>query len=518
MNAHFPLTIAALLATTVAGIAEPVELRSLDGAVALTGELIAAGDGFYTIETTIGAMTIAMNSVLCEGDACPDLPQGAAHYSITGSNTVGAELMPAFIEEWALLRGGDIVRDVDASHELSSLYHVFDDEGNELLNIELNAAGSSTAFRALLAGEAELGMSSRPVRPAEVTAMIDAGMGDPTTAGQESIVALDGILVVTNNANPVSALSLQEIAGVFAGQIDNWAQVGGVDAPVNLYRRDDESGTTGVFTDLVLAPFDAQFASTAQQMESNAAVSDAVAEDAFGIGFTTFANERNARALSIRQSCGLLSPASEFAVRTEEYPLSRRLYVYRSDDALMPEMEAFSQFLVSNAAQPVIADVGFIDQAITARPLAQFGDRFLSAIAQPTVRADLPELQRMGQVLANSARLSTTLRFRFGSSQLDTRAMADLTRLAELIEAGEFDGRTIQFVGFSDAVGLASANQALSRTRAAQAAAILRDQIAPIYADTFTTEVYGFGELTPVGCNDNDAGRATNRRVELWLK
>ncbi len=88
----------------------------------------------------------------------------------------------------------------------------------------------------------------------------------------------------------------------------------------------------------------------------------------------------------------------------------------------------------------------------------------------------------------------------------------------ELIEDGQSDERTMQFLGFIDAVGRPNDNRALSPGRARRAAAQLEQMVAAIQRDVGSFDARGFRELTPVGSNADDADRATDRHVELWIR
>ena len=73
-----------------------------------------------------------------------------------------------------------------------------------------------------------------------------------TAAKVENVIALDGLAIVVNKDNPVQALTLDQIAEIFSGQITNWERVGGPSAPISLYARDAKSGTFDTFKNLVL--------------------------------------------------------------------------------------------------------------------------------------------------------------------------------------------------------------------------------------------------------------------------
>jgi phosphate transport system substrate-binding protein len=100
--------------------------------------------------------------------------------------------------------------------------------------IDLKAHGSGTSAKDLIDGKSIIGMSSRRITPEETTA-VQARFGvNPQLPGNEHVLALDGLAVIVNPVNPVKQLNLDEIGRIFAGQITNWADVGGANRPINV--------------------------------------------------------------------------------------------------------------------------------------------------------------------------------------------------------------------------------------------------------------------------------------------
>ncbi|MCY4333125.1 MAG: OmpA family protein [Litoreibacter sp.] len=113
-------------------------------------------------------------------------------------------------------------------------------------------------------------------------------------------------------------------------------------------------------------------------------------------------------------------------------------------------------------------------------------------------------------------RLSTTFRFRTGSSKVDERGKLDMQRLINFLE-GEDEGTVVSIVGFTDDVGAFEANRRLSLGRADTVADLLKDE-AGGRIDHINLQVAGFGEVAPSACNATDRGRSINRRVEVWIE
>ena len=104
-------------------------------------------------------------------------------------------------------------------------------------------------------------------------------------------------------------------------------------------------------------------------------------------------------------------------------------------------------------------------------------------------------------------------RFASGSSTLDTRAIQDVDRLANYLKQPDIAGRRFLIVGFADADGSWSHNQRLADQRAATVGALLQRAGAPVTRKNIQSLSY----MAPVACNDDDAGKSKNRRVEVWV-
>ena len=142
-------------------------------------------------------------------------------------------------------------------------------------DIRITVAGGGSGVGVKQAGEGlvEIGNTGRPLTKDEIE-----------TYGLESFpFAIDGVAVVVNPANKVGELSFEQLIDIYAGKITNWKEVGGSDAEINLYVREDGSGTREVFTDKAIKK--GSVAAKANVVNSNGAMKTAVAKDARAIGY-----------------------------------------------------------------------------------------------------------------------------------------------------------------------------------------------------------------------------------------
>ncbi|MEO0822695.1 MAG: phosphate ABC transporter substrate-binding/OmpA family protein [Pseudomonadota bacterium] len=512
--------IAATLAVALSGQAyaqsSAITLKSLDGATALSGELLEFDGSTYTIATSLGTLSIDASQVSCDGEGCPVDELFGAEFGIYGSNTIGDSLMPALIEGYAFSLDADLEREIGASTG-ESVLRIKHLDGREMASIDLKAHGSGASFDGIAGGQASIGMSARAARDSDIAKLAAVGIGDLRDGPNEHVVALDGLIVIVHPNNPIRALSMTDIADIFAGDITNWSELGGLDLDINVYSRNEGSGTFDTFNSLVMRPNGVEMGAEVERFEDNALLSDTVSNDLAGIGFTGMAFARASKTLSLRLDCGIVATPTTFAMKTEEYPLSRRLYLYENPTNAPAHAKNIVEFALSEDAQPLIEDAGFISLRTESRSLAEEGERIVYTLTGED-EFSLPLMREMLSELRDAERLSVAFRFTPGSSRLDPRSLREVERLAERIAGGEFIGREVILIGFTDAIGQFELNRALGIRRAQG----VRDEIVGRVGESTVQRspilVQGYGELTPVGCNDSFAGRFANRRVEVWVR
>ncbi len=289
------------------------------------------------------------------------------------------------------------------------------------------------------------------------------------------------------------------------------------DRPVSLYLPAEGSRTRELFVRLVMAPRGQELTGAAEQLVDHADLSDLVAIDPGGIGLTSFAFIRAARPVPIRQLCGLVSPPTPFSMKAEEYPLARRLYVYGSGRPLPSQAAALLDFALSDAAQPLIAEAGFVDRGIETQGIDVQGARIANSLTGPE-EVPLPLIREMLGELKDAERLSLTFRFNAGSSNLEARSQSEAERFARLLAGGAFAGKEILLVGFTDSVGDFEVNRGLAERRAQSVLDTLKATVGETLLASVPILVQSYGELTPVGCNETAEGRELNRRVEVWVR
>lgn len=493
--------------------AQVITLNSLDGSFSVSGELVEYSNEFYVVESQIGNLTVATKMVECVGDGCPSLVPKYSEFTISGSRQLALGLMPILLDGFSASLGLDIIHQSDESGNPQFLFTTI--EGEDIAKISFSMRGSSKGLRDLLLNNAALALTTRSARPSEVSAFSSAGLGNIRAPSNEKILALDGIVVITSNQNQVHDLKSADIPGIFSGQINSWAQLGSNERPINLYVRPENSATGALFSQLIMRPARASFSPNVILMDSDAAVADAVAADPDGIGFTSYSSSANVHPVSLRGVCDIQSPATDFTIQAEEYPYSRRFYLYKNTREVPPIVDLLVAYLATSEAQTLIGQAGYVGQGVKEIPVNEQGLRFLSAALPTDAEMTLAQLNAMMQDLASAERMTITYRFEQGTAQLDSRARADIDRLLEDIMQPEFQNKKIILMGFTDSVGNGANNERLSLARAEQVRTVLLQAAGGALAPE-KIEVRGYGELSPLGCNEAVDGRRINRRVEVW--
>ena len=219
--------------------------------------------------------------------------------------------------------------------------------------IQVTGGGSGTGIAALINGTTDVCMASRPMKEDEKRKLRDRYQ----TMGIELPVAKDGLSIFVHESNPVKSLSIEQLRRIYTGAVTRWSEVGGAEAPIILYGRENNSGTYVYFKDHVLLGRD--YSARCQTLPGTAAVVNAVARDGNGIGYGGAAYGKGVRELAVSKEAG--SPAvapSAASVKDGSYPITRLLYLYtRTKPA--GEVKQFVDWVLSADGQALATQVGY---------------------------------------------------------------------------------------------------------------------------------------------------------------
>ena len=219
-------------------------------------------------------------------------------------------------------------------------------------SIQVTGGGSGTGISALINGTTDICEASRAMKDAEKKQLKDKG-----AEATEITVAKDGLSVYVNSGNPVKELTMAQLKDIFTGKDTSWKDVGGGDARIIPYSRENSSGTYVFFKEHVLA--NADYTPRAQAMPGTAAVVNAVSKEKFGIGYGGAAYAKGIKVIPVKKDEA--SPAvgpSEKTVHDGSYPLSRPLFFYVRGSPT-GEAKQFIDWVLGPEGQRIAQEVGY---------------------------------------------------------------------------------------------------------------------------------------------------------------
>ena len=219
--------------------------------------------------------------------------------------------------------------------------------------IQVTGGGSGTGISALINGTTDICQSSRPMKPTEKEKLRDR-YNNP---GVEIATARDGLAVYVNAQSPLTELTLDQLKGIFTGKITSWKDLGGPDAKIIPYSRENSSGTYVFFKEHVLQGAD--FTARAQTMPGTAAVVNAVGKEKFGIGYGGAAYAKGIKIIKVKKDAGSPAIAPDKATVTNgTYALARPLFFYLRAKAA-GDIKGFIDWVLSPEGQAIVEKVGY---------------------------------------------------------------------------------------------------------------------------------------------------------------
>lgn len=454
--------------------AAPVDLRSDNGLIDVSGELLWFYDQVYTMQTDIGVIHVPASQVTCFGEACPTIPTPAAPIQIAAATPK------------AMAIAQSILTPPSASSSRSALF------GRRPEQVTIIAE----------AGSAETNIHITDVSATATTTGTSTGTLQDwvTDTAPSQLLATKALSIVTSPDTGIDSLTLPQIAQVFAGEIVNWAELGGVDLDVTLMLADEGTRLHEDLQDIVMSPARKPITPVFMPHRSAAEVKMAVSLTPGSIGVLPADLATDMHTIGVTDACGITTRPTDFAIRAGAYPLMRSTLVVYPNDIDAP----FLQTAFDQAAQ-----------ALTTLPNVDKMDRMLGlmsdGISDPTENraADLIE------TLINAKQLDVSFADGPLSETQGAWTRSHFVRLRDGILKGMFDGQEIVFIGFAKA---APTQSALAMSQAA-ADRILSafTAFAPIAAtrDRVALRSSGHGTLGPATCTITQDFAP---RVEVWAR
>ena len=215
-------------------------------------------------------------------------------------------------------------------------------EENSAVKVTYNPTGSGSGIKAVQAGSCDIGLASRDLKPEEATDL------------NGTVVAIDGIAMIVNKENPVKDLTIEQIAALYKGEITNWSEVGGLDAPVVLIGREAASGTRDGFESITDTEDACKYN---QELTSTGDVVQTVSSNPNAIGYASLASVKDTVKLISVEG---VTPSTE-TIQDGSYKIQRNFVMVTKKNAeLSPAAKSFFEFATSSAADEWIIEAGAV--------------------------------------------------------------------------------------------------------------------------------------------------------------
>ncbi|WP_218082459.1 PstS family phosphate ABC transporter substrate-binding protein [Anthocerotibacter panamensis] len=274
----------------------------------------------------------------------------------TSVKTIVASLAAVVLLAPVALAGTITVKGSDTMVNMAAKWASAYQAKNPETKIQVTGGGSGTGLKSLIDGQVNLANASREIKQKEVDNAERNGISP-----FEIKTSIDGLAVIVNKSNPVKKLTYQELQAIFTGQITNWKDVGGKDAPISLYGRENSSGTYEYFREEVLQNKD--YAASTKVLQGTAALADAVSKDVNGIaygGVGYFVSRKDIDTLSVKKKGGYVDPIvkgqiNDRAISQGIYPISRFLYIY-SNGTPAGEVKKYIEWILGPEGQKIAGE------------------------------------------------------------------------------------------------------------------------------------------------------------------
>lgn len=215
---------------------------------------------------------------------------------------------------------------------------------NAPVKIEINQIGSSAGITNATSGVSEIGMSSRDLKEEEKASGL-----------KETIIAYDGIVVVTHPSNRVKDLTMEQVKQIFTGEVTNWKELGGDDLEIVVVSREDGSGSRDAFQEIVEYT-SGELVKSAIVASGNGNIKTTVAMNKHAVGFISF--EYIDESISTININGVEATAEN--VLQQKYSLSRPFLFVFKEDNLTGAGQKFIDYILSADGQAIVAETGAI--------------------------------------------------------------------------------------------------------------------------------------------------------------
>ncbi len=526
------LRFATTLFCTVAPMAlfaQSVELRSPDGFINVRGEIVGFNGVMVQVETTVGRVAVPAAEVICFGNGCSDV-LAANDFGLTAAAFQGVvgDTVPVIAGAVDALSVGFASPGYATLHRTITGAYAVTNSGNTRADLtpvgELLLEDQTTGDTAALSVSSSDAVADIRVDTVSLNGTDGRVYNTPSawatgTALSHQLLGLKSFSVVVAPNAGITAISMNDLARVFAGEVTNWSQIGGADVSVLPLQLPPESEAGSAFQRLVMDPAGLEVSGSVLTMSDEAGVSGSIGQFPGSVGVVTTADANQDFVVDVAGSCGIAVAPTPFNIISGDYALTRPVMAtYNTTPNTALPAEVFD-FAVGAVAQGLVESEGFINYRAVALNNADKNARISGLLG-----AELDDVQRaaaaeMFQALFDADRLSPTMTGGPASGPEGAWNRAMLINLVNFMREPGNEGREIIFAGFGQSADGNAAAIAASEEAAASFAALLTDVAAnTIAANNYTVASYGFGNVSPATCIDGQVAGSEYTRVEVWIR
>lgn len=524
---------AALLCATAPGalFAEQVELRSTDGFISVDGEIVGYNGRMVSVETSVGRVSVPATEVICYGTGCLDVIENndfgltIAAFQDVVAQEQAAEVASGGADEFTVSFAAPVFDTI-----YRSVVGAYAMTGQTTAAIDVSAAGDITLDDSAAAEVATLkiGAADTPAnatvgtvalkgtQPAVYAATDDWALASGLS---DQLLGVRAFAVIIAPGIEINGISMQELAGIYAGEITNWSDLGGPDLAILPLQLPVNSTLRAELIKVVMDPAGKTIAGNVLTMADGISIASSVNQFAGSISIVGVEDAGNSITLPVSGSCDAPVALTTFNVISGDYPLIRPVMISFAD---MPSTSLTSDvfdFAASATAQRLISAEGFEDFSAQVQDEVEKNRRLNRLLGGSFDEAERLAAAQMFQRLFEAERLSPTMLGGTTSGIEGGWNRAMFETLARALADSDMNGREVMFVGFgSNANGSEQALAMSAQAAQDMEAAFARFAPSVIASNALTLSSQGFGNISPATCYESQAENANPTRVEVWLK
>lgn len=504
--AYRTVTVMCCLAFAQGAGAEPVELQSLDGLISVRGEILDYDGEKIKIESALGVVDVPSRQMRCLSENCPtDIAWAVTEENITiALQDEGYQsMLDKLSATYATQLGGGIENGEDGAFTIN--------DANDVLKLNIGVAGpdaldsSDLAIRSFSANQ-------------DVVAELDSAVDWAVDAQPDAqIFATGALAVIVASDVELDAISVEDVARIYAGDVTNWSELGGADLAIMPLKREPGSDAIRDFSEIVMKPNGLEVAPAVLTVGSDERLVETVEQFPGSMAVIDIASAELSSKLPLRGQCGAIVAPTPFALKSGDYPLLRPVLVEAQSEIKSGLVSSMFDLAASASWQADLVSAGFVDQSIMIQSPDEKSGR-VNAIMASDITDDQQESARaMVETLFGSSRLSVTFQDNAITPSIAAWNRSGLVRLQETLESGAYADSEILFVGFSNEDDALASSQA-SADDIMEAFQAFAPQYGGPNAQGVILSSVGYGALSPVSCHNGPLSSVDSNRVEIWVR